>query len=66
MTRDEQMGAIAGVMLNVIGWVTSVIPIIQLIALLLSCLVSLATLISYIRRKAANEPKDDRLFNNKL
>ena len=66
MTRDEQMGAIAGVMLNVIGWVTSVIPIIQLIALLLSCLVSLATLISYIRRKVANEPKDDRLFNNKL
>lgn len=64
MTRDEQIGTISAVLLNVAGWLTHAIPIFQIAALFLSCIVSLITILSFLWRKIHDKPKDGRLFNN--
>ena len=64
MTKSEQLGAISGVLLNVVAWALHFMPVFQLAALVLSCLVSIVTLANLAYRKIKGEKKGDRLFNH--
>jgi len=64
MTREEQLGTISSVLLTVAGWFLALAPYLQVTALLLSCMVSVVTLISWMSRKIKGEKKGNRLFNH--
>jgi hypothetical protein len=63
MTKEEQLGTISSVLLTAAGWFLSLMPYLQVLALILSCLVSVVTLLSWVLRKMRGEKKGDKLFN---
>jgi hypothetical protein len=64
MTKEEQLGTISSVLLTAAGWFLSLMPYLQVLALILSCLVSVVTLLSWVLRKMRGEKKGDKIFNH--
>jgi hypothetical protein len=64
MTKEEQLGTISSILLTTAGWFLSLMPYLQVLALILSCLVSVVTLLSWVLRKMRGEKKGNKLFNH--